>query len=439
MDEIAAQCAWAGRAALAKRLRECAGAANGDALVSCVKLASPKRPVCVELAAVWTALFAVAGIECSAQRALDTDGADLRCTDRLSSLSSILLVVGGGTHFAVDALATVLARFTEMRLRELVVVVAGDTSPYVVAERVRCILGEPSEITTSAVRSSFRVGALSVLVAREPLDVGAFSLALLLAPSSVRVHPDTIVFAVRGESLVCAGVPLPLTAYVPDHLISDPAARVAMMDRVWDDAVRATVPADVAEVRAVVAECFARAGRLLGTVDRSALVVSVISRVRLERAPHVRDDWHGDLALAAARLAIVVLHNAASFLSDEREHRRVAPALAVLVEADHSLTGTAILLAAFAALDGAHFRALQATCVFTEIVPAPSTTQELLCALFALYRVRLQTVRDAESALGIGRALHAATSVVRSGTLLRAELRVTRETTTGRAGDRIYS
>ena len=66
-------------------------------------------------------------------------------------------------------------------------------------------------------------------------------------------------------------------------------------------------------------ECFSRAGRVLGAVDRGALVASVYAGVRSERAPHVRDDWHEDLALASALLAVAVLHSAARFFHDERE------------------------------------------------------------------------------------------------------------------------
>lgn len=421
MDElssIAAQCVWSGRASLAKRLQECACALRGDVLVSCLKLASPKLPVCTELAAVWLALFYVAGIECSAQRAVDTGGADLRCTFRLESISSIFLVAGDTS--AVDALACTIARFKNtMRLRELVVVTS-DAAPYVVAERIRSIMCEASEVTTSAVRASFRVGYLSILVAREAESPFSF----VACTASQR---DACAFAIRGESLVCGtGASFPLMAYAPDRLLSDPSARVAMMDRPWNDSVCITVPADATELRSAVAECFACAGRLLGIVERAALIASVYASVRSKRAPHARDDWHDDLARAAARLAIAIVHNTAQFLDEASERTRVQPALAVLLEAAHSLSGLALLRAAFAALEGATMRTLSATCICTEIVPAPSNAEELLCVLFALYRVRMQTVRDAESCLGIGRAMHVEASVERSGELFSAELVVTR-------------
>jgi hypothetical protein len=85
----------------------------------------------------------------------------------------------------------------------------------------------------------------------------------------------------------------------------------------------------------------------------------------------------------------------------------------VLLEGAHALSGNALLRASFASLEGATMRALSAACIYTEIIPAPTSMQEFLCVLFALFRARMQTVRDAEARLGCGRALRVETRVER--------------------------
>jgi hypothetical protein len=426
---VTARCAFSGKLALARTLGECAGAvsARDDALFASIKLASPARPVCVELAAVWVALFAVAGLECSAQRALETDGDELRCTPRLASLVSMLVVVsdGLGAHIALECVARTLARFrASMQLRELVVVAA--ESPYVVAERMRAAMREQCDVTTSAVRASFCAGNVRVVVLRDAARDAAeteraFCVVLALAPlansAKLCVHADAH-FRVRGENLVCGKASYALLASVPERWLAEPAVRVAAMDGAWRDAVDASICGDLGRIRACVAECFARAGKCLGARERGALIDLVYARVRGARcgacaAPHVQDDWHDDLARASARLAIALVHNAANFLDKESECARVQPALAVLLEGAHALSGNALLRASFASLEGATMRALSAACIYTEIIPAPTSMQEFLCVLFALFRARMQTVRDAEARLGCGRALRVETRVER--------------------------
>ena len=106
-------------------------------LLSRVKLASPARPVCVELSAVWLAFHDVAGVACTAQHAVDTDGEDLTCTPGLASLRSVLIFVRGGVEgtLALECVARIVARFKgEMRMRELRVLLSGpDATPYVAA------------------------------------------------------------------------------------------------------------------------------------------------------------------------------------------------------------------------------------------------------------------------------------------------------------------
>ena len=433
---VVARCAFSGNLALARTLGECAGAVRDDALLASIKLASPARPVCVELAAVWVALFAVAGLECSAQRALETDGDELRCTPRLASVVSMLVIVsdGLGTHLALECVARTLARFrASMQLRELVVVAA--ESPYVVAERMRAAMREQCDVTTSAVRASFCAGNVHVVVVRGDArgdargaaeTERAFCVALALAPlanSAERCVKADALFCVRGENLVCGNASYALLAPVPERLLSEPAVRVAAMDGAWRDAVDASICGDLGRTRACVAECFARAGKCLGARERGALIELVYARVRsggcaggrsaATAAPHVQDDWHDDLARASARLAIALVHNAANFLDRESECARVQPALAVLLEGAHALSGNALLRASFASLEGATMRALSAACIYTEIIPAPTSMQEFLCVLFALFRARMQTVRDAEARLGCGRALRVETRVER--------------------------
>ena len=425
---VTARCAFSGKLALARTLGECAGAVRDDALLASIKLASPARPVCVELAAVWVALFAVAGLECSAQRALETDGDELRCTPRLASVVSMLVVVsdGLGAHLALECVARTLARFrASMQLRELVVVAA--ESPYVVAERMRAAMREQCDVTTSAVRASFCAGNVHVVVVRDDArgdargaaeTERAFCVALALAPlanSAERCVKADAHFRVRGENLVCGKASYALLASVPERWLAEPAVRVAAMDGAWRDAVDASICGDLGRIRACVAECFARAGKCLGARERGALIELVYARVRAggSAAPHVQDDWHDDLARASARLAIALVHNAANFLDKESECARVQPALAVLLEGAHALSGNALLRASFASLEGATMRALSAACIYTEIIPAPTSMQEFLCVLFALFRARMQTVRDAEARLGCGRALRVETRVER--------------------------
>jgi hypothetical protein len=450
---VVARCAFSGKLALARTLGECAGAVRDDALLASIKLASPARPVCVELAAVWVALFAVAGLECSAQRALETDGDDLRCTPRLASMVSMLVVVsdGLGAHLALECVARTLARFrASMQLRELVVVAA--ESPYVVAERMRAAMREQCDVTTSAVRASFCAGNVHVVVVRDDArgdargaaeTERAFCVALALAPlanSAERCVKADAHFRVRGENLVCGNASYALLAPVPERLLSEPTVRVAAMDGAWRDAVDASICGDLGRTRACVAQCFARAGKCLGARERGALIELVYARVRgggagcagwrygAPAAPHVQDDWHDDLARASARLAIALVHNAANFLDRESECARVQPALAVLLEGAHALSGNALLRASFASLEGATMRALSAACIYTEIIPAPTSMQEFLCVLFALFRARMQTVRDAEARLGCGRALRVETRVE------RCEGREAREGRGGREG-----
>ena len=128
----------------------------------------------------------------------------------------------------------------------------------------------------------------------------------------------------------------------------------------------------------------------------------MLDAVRLERKPPRGADWHADLAAAAARLAIALAHNAVLLAGDVPDVRRAQPALAVLLAQDPNVHGPdAMLRCAFAALEGTPVSyALAEVCA--EVAPA-ANAGELMCVLFALFRARMQTVRDAEAALGCGR------------------------------------
>ena len=391
-----------------------------DLLLSRIKLASPARPVCVELSAVLLAFHDVAGVACTAQHAVDTDGEDLTCTPGLASLRSVLIFVRGGVEgtLALECVARIVARFKgEMLMRELRVLLSGpDATPYVAAERMRRLLGAETELTTSCVRASFRSGELDVVVERaaEPIASSEFDAVLSLdgTPSDAAA-----LFRVRGETLEYGnGRSASLVAATPERLLSDPSVRAAMMDRAWRDAVEARAPCEPHAVRGEVSRCFVSAATCIGARARSELV-------RTARAlPDAYDARDEDLALASARLAIAMVHTAAALLTDAGERARVEPALAVLLEGAHALSAAAMLRAAFAALEGVP-TSTELGAVLSELDPPPANAAELVCVLFALYMSRLRTVRDAESSLGL-RVLSVDVHVSRSGTRLGAECHV---------------
>jgi len=479
-----------GRGELARTLEACAPALRRaragtarEALLACVKLASPARPACPELAAVLLAMYALAGVDVSsAQHAVDTDGASLQCTERLASVRSLWVVtdvlctaghLDGDAQLALDCLARLLARFdADMGPDEVVIVLSAcrksvvdaSSPPYAVAERMRAVMGVAVEITSSALRASFFVAGMRVVVVREfaqtaPGDDREGSLArvnepirlafaegaearagswavFLLAPLShftlglileapvvfsialcegANTPPDMRPSFTGGAKLrqvrePCADVGAALDGRVrawvefapetntPETLLSEPAIRIAVMEHAWRDAAEYWVPRERTECRAAVRRCARSASACIGARAARELVRAVLDAVRLERKPPRVADWHADLSLAAARLSISLAHNALLLAGDIPDVRRAQPALAVLlatVPAPESM-----LRCAFAALEGVPVSyALAEVCA--EVAPA-ADAGELLCVLFALFRARMQTVRDAESALGCG-------------------------------------
>jgi hypothetical protein len=389
-------------------------------VLSRIKLASPARPLCVELSAVWLAFHDVAGVACTAQHAVDTDGEDLTCTSGLASLRSVLIFVRGGVEgtLALECVARIVARFKgEMRIRELRVHLSGpDATPYVAAERMRGLLGAETELTTSCVRASFRSGELDVVVERGTEPGPRFAFDAFDAVLSLDGTPSdaAALFRVRGETLEYGdGRSASLVAVTPERLLSDPAVRVAMMDRAWRDAAEARVPCEPHAVRGEVSRCFVSAAACVGARARGELLRAARAR------PDAYDARDEDLALASARLAIAMVHTSAALLTDAGERARVEPALAVLLEGAHALSAAAMLRAAFAALEGVPTSAGLGA-VLSELDPPPANAAELVCVLFALYMSRLRTVRDAESRLGL-RVLRVDVHVARSGTRLGAE------------------
>jgi hypothetical protein len=494
---VARSVALLGRVELARTLEACvpslrrarAGTAR-EALLACVKLASPARPACPELAAVLLSMYALGGVDVSsAQHAVDTDGASLQCTERLASVRSLWLVtdvlctaghLDGDDQLALDCLARLLTRFSaDMGLREVVIVLSAcrksvvdaSSSPYAVAERMRAVMGIAVEITTSALRASFVVAGMRVVVVREfaqtaPGDDREGSLArvnepirlaftegaearaaswavVLLAPLSYYtlglILEAPVVFSIaecegahtppdmrpsfaggtklRHSREPCADIAAALEgrarawvefepeATTPEALLQEPAIRVAVMEHAWRDAADFWVPREPAECRAAVRRCARSASACIGARAARELVSAVLDAVRRERKPRGAD-WHADLAAASARLSIALVHNSillagAGYAPDVR---RAQPALAVLLAQDPSTPGfspEALLRCAFAALEGFPVSyALAEVCA--EVAPA-ADAGELLCVLFALFRARMQTVRDAEAALGCGR------------------------------------
>ena len=376
--------------------------------------------------------------------------------------------VDGDAQLALDWLARTLARFSpDMRLVVVLSAyrksgVEASSAPYAVAERMRAVMNVPSEITSSAVRASFAFGSTRVVVVREfaqtapgddpegslervnaPIraayeeERGEPRVAVLLAPLShytlstlldARVvfslaecegagtPPDmwpsfTGGAALRAHRAPCADVAgalegrarawvvLAPEATTPDALLDDPAIRVAVMEHAWRDAAEYWVPREPTECRAAVRRCSRGASACLGLDARRELVRDVLCFVRRERRPPAGADWHADLAAAAARLAIALAHNALLLLGDVGEVHRAQPALAVLLA--HDDAADSLLRCAFAALGGVPVSpALAEVCAEAEA----SDAGELLCVLYALFRARMQTVRDAEAALGWGRA-----------------------------------
>lgn len=498
---VARSVALLGRDELAKVLEACEPALQRartarEALLACVKLASPARPACPELAAVLLSLYALAGVVVSsAQHVVDTDGASLRCTDRLAAVRSLWVVtdvlctaghLDGDDQLALDCLARLVARFrADLKLREIVVVLSAcrksvvdaSSPPYAVAERMRAVMGVAAEITSSAVRASFAVGGMRVVVVREfaqtaPGDDPESSLArvnepirlafsegeearaaswavVLLAPLSfftlelvlgahvifsiaecdgAHTPPDMRPSFTGGARLREVRDPFPFTggssvtthiraalegrahawvefepeATTPETLLQEPAIRVAVMEHAWRDAAEYWVPREPTECRAAVRRCARSAAACVGSRAARELVRAVLDVVRLERKPPRGADWHADLSEAAARLAIALAHNALLLAGDVPDVRRAQPALAVLLAQDPSVHGPdALLRCAFSALEGTPVSwALAEVCA--EVAPA-ANAGELMCVLFALFRARMQTVRDAEAALGCGR------------------------------------
>lgn len=467
-----------GRSRLARTLEACAPALRRhasarDDLLACVKLASPARPWCPELAGVVLAMYAMAGIDAgTAQHAVETDGASLQYTNRLASVRSLWLVTGqhvdGDAQLALDWLARTLARFAgSLQLRELVVVLSAyrksgvdaGSAPYAVAERIRAVMGVAAEITSSALRASFLFGATRVVVVREfaqtaPGDDPEGSLTRVNAPvraafeegveareawAVVLLGPLShytlgmvlearLIFSIaecegagtppdmwpsftggaglRARRAPCADVSgalegrasawveLAPEATTPDAALDDPAIRVAVMESAWRDATEYWVPREAGECRAAVRRCSRGASACIGLGAHRELVREARDRVAQ------RADWHADLATAAARLAIALTHNALLLLGDVAEVRRAQPALAVLLAQDHP--ADALVRCASAALAGVPVSdALAGVCAEVDAGDAG----ELLRVLYALFRARMQTIRDAEAALGWGRAV----------------------------------
>jgi len=480
---VARACAMLGRSRLRRTLEACAPvlrrtASPRDELLACVKLASPARPWCPELAGIVLAMYAMAGIDAgSAQHAVDTGGASLQYTDRLASVRSLWLVtsqhVEGDAQLALDWLARALARFAgSLQLRELVVVLSAyrksgvdaGSAPYAVAERMRSVMGVAAEITSSALRASFLFGATRVVVVREfaqtaPGDDPEGSLArvnapvraafeegveareawavVLLGPLShytlgmvLETSAASVIFSIaecegagtppdmwpsftggaglRARRAPCADVARALAgggrawvqlapeATVPDAALDDPAIRVAVMESAWRDATEYWVPREPGECRAAVRRCSRGASACIGLDAYRELV-------RAARSERAGGDWHADLATAAARLAVALTHNALLLLGDVAEVRRAQPALAVLLAQDHP--ADAIVRCASAALEGVPMcDALAEVCAEVDAADAG----ELFSVLCALFRARMQTIRDAEAALGWGRAVRVA-------------------------------
>jgi hypothetical protein len=335
-------------------------------------------------------------------------------------------------------------------------------------------MGAAAEITSSALRASFAVGGVRVVVVREfaqtaPGDDREGSLArvnepirlalaegaearaaawavVVLAPLSYftlgAVLDAAVVFSLaecdgahtppdmrpsfRGvarlrelrapcadvgaalEGRARAWVELAPDATTPDALLAEPGIRVAVMEHAWRDAAEYWVPREPAECRAAVRRCARSAASCVGPRACRALVGGVLDGVRRERRPRAGAGWHADLDAAAARLAIALAHNALLLAGDVPDVRRAQPALAVLLAQDPTTPGCApdaLLRCAFAALAGFPVSdALAEVCAEAEAADAG----ELLCVLFALFRARMQTVRDAEAAVGCGRVARVA-------------------------------
>ena len=412
-------CRMLGRVSIADRIRDLAPALqtlDARALtLGCIKAACAVRVPSYDLTCLVRALHGIAGVEVGdLQRAVETEAADLPHTDALRSLW-----VATDDDAALAALGRLVARFPAME--ELVVVSACDSprsSPYSVAERMRVSMRAEVPVTAALARADFSVGSLRVVVVREPEIARVFAEGaaarsgvwafVLVAPVSaltletVVLHAPLVFSATASRRAVRASGWVDYAredaVVIPDALL-DPRARLAAMERGWGVVASVFTPRDPGECLLAVRRCVSSAASCLGVATCVGIVDAVLAAVR-GGAPVVLCEWHPDLARAAANLAIALAHNVLAHVADA-DAARAQPALSALFASAHGFSDR--LCCAYDALLGIPPQARGALAdICAEISPVPVTVAELLYVLYALYRARLQGIRDAEAALGCG-------------------------------------
>jgi len=216
----------------------------------------------------------------------------------------------------------------------------------------------------------------------------------------------------------------------PEAMLSDPTVRVAVMEEAWRLVSVVYMPGSPADCLLAVQRCASSAAACLGVDVCFALVRSVLGSIRtrstcigLGFGPGfgfgfclgLDENWHPDLDVAAARLAVALAHNVLLHIGDVHDVRRAQMALAVLLTHEPPIAPAAMMRAAFSALVGvhAHPSAQQGLAdIFAQIEPPPACLSELVCAVCSLFRARLQCIRDAESRLGCGPVLRVAVETV---------------------------
>jgi hypothetical protein len=446
VTRIERNCRGLGRTSVADTIRSCAETivAENDAnesaiMLACLKVSSRVRVPCADLAALFLALYRIAGIAIDdAQRVVDSDAVDLPYNGALRRLRSLWVATDGcdsdvpcDDRLALEALGRLLRRFEpeSLALEELVLVLSSRPSrvsrntPYSVAERVRVAMGASCSVTATTARADFRFGALRVVAVRDAcagseirdvLDEGAESRSglwavLLIAPVSPFTYESVVaraplVFSVdaaetrpsfRGEWVVFGHEAARVRT--PETLLADPRARLAAMDKAWRVVADVFTPNDPSECLLAVQLCVSSAASCLGAASCVSIVDSVLGAMR-GGAPVELCEWHPDLARAAAVLAISLTHNVLSHVGDAE---RAQPALAALLLSPMGFSDR--LACAYDALLGIVAQAggpFAAMCAL--ISPVPVTVAELLYVLYALFRARLQTIRDVEAELGCG-------------------------------------
>ena len=169
------------------------------------------------------------------------------------------------------------------------------------------------------------------------------------------------------------------------------------MDQAWEVVAGVFTPQSPAQCLLAVRLCFSNATSCIGVATSVSLVDSVLGALR-GGEPIELCEWHPDLARAAAVLAIALAYNLVPLVGDtERAQQALGAVLRAPLAYAESLESAYSALCGVVASESAEFAEICA-----QISPVPVTIAELLYVLYALYRARLQSIRDAEARLGCG-------------------------------------